>query len=74
MGIWSTTTVTAAFLPLGTGPAWCGSVTVARLIHVGTQWTVSAVGVTWLPYCVGSVSAQRVSRLDGGGDDVDDDD
>ena len=32
------------------------------------------MGVTWLPYCVISVSAQRVSRLDGGGDGVDDDD
>ena len=67
-------TATAAFLPLGTGPAWCTSDTVARVIHVGTQWTVSAVGVMWLPYCVISVSAQRVSRLDGGGDDADDDD
>ena len=45
----STATATAAFLPLGTGPAWCGSVTMATVIQVGTQWTVSSADIMWPP-------------------------
>ena len=45
----STTTATAAFLPLGTGPASCSSITMATVIQVGTQWTVSNADMMWPP-------------------------
>ena len=64
-------TATAAFLPLGTGPASYNYTTVVTVTEVGIQWTVTSVAGTSLPRCGVSVLGLEVSALDDDDDDVD---
>ena len=67
----STTTATAASLPLGTGPAWCGFITRGQATHIGGHRTAISVAWTSLASYVVWVLALEVSSSDD--DDVDDD-